>query len=212
METIIAAIIGFLGVVITSILSYKKLKIERAKTDQARNELSLQSAGLDFSAFVAEWHSVQEDINSLLNETCIDRFLILRAWNGKYEPKWTSAIFQVRQGLQSPMNYVHFELDDDYVNRLRETIHHGHIYFTTDEICSSAIKDVYSAEEIKSSLWHYISETKLLGGDGVAITYCSFATHQDGGIPDHVQTRCRVLANRLSGIARSFEPFATSQS
>ena len=47
----------------------------------------------DFDQF---WAGIENDLKSLLDETCIDRFLVLRAFNGQEKPKWTNAIFQMR--------------------------------------------------------------------------------------------------------------------
>lgn len=203
-EVVLVSIIGLVGVIITAVFGYAGIKMQRRKTLQAETELHFQSSALDFSGFVSEWSEVYTDLETLMMDSCIDRFLLLRAWNGANDPKWTTAVFQLRQGLQKPISYVHVTLDDDYIIKLHKTINNGSIYFSVDELQSSMIKEIYAAEGVKSSLWCFIGNREIAGHNGKAITYCSFSTHSDEEIPEEIQTRCKLIANRLRGLSLSF--------
>lgn len=203
-------IIGALATLITAILGWVKYLSSKKREEesenmrlQAENEMRFQRAALEFPDFIEEWSHISDDVVNLISETEIDRFLILRAWNGHLEPRWTTAVYQIRETGQKPIAYVHFELDKDYVSRLREISIANTMFFETDHIPESVIKDVYKVEGITSALWAHLHSTATLEG-GQAHTYCSFATHE-GKISLETQTRCRILTGRLKGIAMAFE-------
>lgn len=208
---VVVATIGLIGITVTAGVGYlqsrakSRAEIElekmRAKLTMATQEMSMTRAGLDFSAFLADWDGVLADLRALMDETCIDRFLILRAWNGNLDPKWTTAVFQYREGGQRPRNYVHFELDEDYVERLHQICRGRPLQFNVQQIPDSAIKRVYEEEGVTGSLWCHLHSREEPGAPGChSITYCSFATHS-GEIDEAIATRCVTLASRLKGVA-----------
>ena len=205
METeVITALIGFLGVLATGAFGYLKLRDSDHKLNQAESELSFQRKALDFGAFIEEWAGTHDDILHFLETTCIDRFLMFRAWNGRLTPRWTTAVFQMRLGVQDPVSYVHFELDTDYVTRLKEISITGVTAFKVADLHDCAIKRVYEAEGVKSAVWVHIASEAVQGSDTVSHTYCSFATHSDEPIGQHLATKCQILGGRLKGIALAF--------
>ena len=205
METIISAILGFLGVCITAGFGYAKWKKENKKAQQAESEMKFQRAALSFEEFLEEWAVIHHELKDLLETTCLDRFLILRAWNGHHEPRWTTAVFQIRLGNQEAVSYVHYELDTDYQSRIREISLRNDMTFSTKDLPASGIKEVYQAEGVKAAAWFLINEDVLENSGSKAVTYCSFATKSEEKIPDEVMTRCRILVGRLKGAALSFK-------
>lgn len=203
---VVVALLGVVGVVFTAVLGYLSVRKQRLRTDNAEAELRVQSAALDFSSFIAEWTAVYDEVSALFEETCVDRFLIFRAWNGKLEPRWATSVHQMRKGGQYPISYVHVELDSDYVDRVRQTVKKGVIYFETDPDEDTLIHRVYRAEGVTASIWCHLSSDSLFDARAVALSYCSFATHDPGGIPPDVQVRCRLIASRLRGVALSIAP------
>jgi hypothetical protein len=139
-----------------------------------------------------------------MKRTNVDRFLILRAWNGHLAPKWTTAIYQVRSGEQKTYSYVHYELDQDYVERLRYVNMNGCLYFKTEDLPECGIKDVYHAEGVTGSLWLQLEERWVQNTSSRAITYCSFSTHHPEGLNEDEITQCKILAGRLKGMAMAF--------
>lgn len=214
LETIVPIVVATVAAIATIVSAFinvsggRKSKAEIAKVEaklaQAEAEIGRSRAALDFSTIISDWAHIHADVMMLIEDTVIDRFLILRAWNGTNAPRWTSAVIQIRAEGQMPVPYVHFELDTDYVERLRETAQGGVKYYVTDDMRPSEIKSVYEAEGVKASIWSVLG--KKDGGDGTqAVTYCSFATHSDELIDDTTRTRCKILADRLRGVAFDFE-------
>lgn len=170
---------------------------------QVEAELGLARDNLDFSMFIKDWGAMHADIRHLMDHTPVDRFLILRAWNGTNSPKWTTAVLQIRDSMQETIQYIHFDLDADYVDRLREIAEKGHAYYVVDQMPRSRIKDIYDAEGVKASVWAMIE--KRPGPKGTqSITYCSFSTHDDGLLDQSSITKCMVVAGHLRGTAQSF--------
>lgn len=201
MESIILAVLVALVGIIPSMYSKiqeKKRADEATKNlNQAKAELKIQREASDFTRFFTHWNYINQEIESLMRDTCIDRFMLFRAWNGVLEPKWTTAVFQIRRGKQQPTNYVHFELDNDYRSKLRKMVEEKDLYFEVDKIEDSTIKEVYEAEKVTASYWCHL-DTKDLKAEGCReMSYCSFATHGETPIPDEVLTRCKIIASRL---------------
>lgn len=204
-QPVIIALIGLFGVLATAYVGYRKVSVERHRVFQAEREIRFQRAALGFPEFVAEWGDIVEELTSLIDDTEIDRFMILRAWNGHLEPRWTTAVYQMRTADQAPVAYIHFELDRDYVDRVRRIVQTGPAYLVTDDLPDSEIRNVYLAEGIKASYWAYIDSIQTTDGNSKAVAYCSFATHKDGGIAPETMTRCKILVGRLKGLAHHFD-------
>lgn len=202
---IIIALLGVFGTLGSALIGQLRVKRAQRQEQAAEREMGLQrrALDLDFSSFAREWQEFNHELRTLIDETEVDRFLILRAWNGRLSPKWTTATLQVRTEGQKIYNYVHFELDADYVSRMQQTISNGAIRFQVKDISGdSLIKDVYEAEGVVSSAWFHIASHSL-DEEAKAISYCSFASH-DEPISDETMTRCRILVGRLKGFAANF--------
>ena len=201
-DEVIVALVGLLGVVVTAWIGYESSKRHKIKAEQAEGEMEFQAAAMDFGAFMEEWDGTVKEIKRLFNETNIDRFIIFRAWNGSLVPRWTTAVFQLRESDQQVVSYVHFELDTDYVARLNEISVRKTMCFAVADLPPSAIRSVYEAEGITASFWAHL-DTRNRGKHSKAVTYCSFSTHE-GVIDETTATRCGIIAGRLKGVAGTF--------
>lgn len=208
---LIIAFFGFVGVLATAGVGMFKVNVERMRVNvekdklrQAEREISFQRAALGFPEFVSEWGEIGDELERLMCETEIDRFLILRAWNGFLEPRWTTAVYQLRQGKQAPISYIHFELDEDYVIRIRKIVKDGPIVFDTANIPSGEIKRVYEAEGVTASLWAHLDSFETSDKSSKALAYCSFSTHS-GELSPTTVTRCKIIIGRLKWLAKSFD-------
>ena len=208
---IIIAIIGLIGTVIVAYIqdrakarTIRKLKHEN---EQAKFELDISRSAFDFTNFVSEWSELNKEILSLIEETEIDRFLILRAWNGQSSPKWTTAVLQIRANGQEPVQYIHFELDQDYIDKLNSLYINNYNQMNVQNLPNSKIKDVYLSENVKSSLWAMIDKREYESGH-FAVTYCSFSTHELEDITESTATRCKIIADRLKGASSMFHKMA----
>lgn len=200
---IIISIIGLVGVLATALLSYAANRRERSRRVHAEKELEIQSEALDFARFMEDWDDTYRDLSDIFADTNIDRFMIFRAWNGLYSPRWATSVFQVRKGIQKPISYVHIELDTDYVGRLREVEARRPVNFMVADLPPSMIKSVYENEGVTAAAWSHIETTPGAIRGSSSITYCSFATHE-GSISPHTYTRCLIFANRLKAVAERF--------
>ena len=205
MSEALVAVLGFAGVFVTGYFGYLQSTSKQHELEQAERELQFQAAYLDFGQFLTEWGETIKDIEQLMEETSISGFLIFRAWNGYLEPRWTTAVLQIRKGNQEVVSYVHFELDNDYVNRLRDINRDGRIVFRTEDLpVDAAIRGVYELEGVKVAAWYQLLNQQIPGTQSQAVTYCSFATHSDN-IDQTVLTKCSIIASRLKGVAGSFK-------
>lgn len=206
---IITAVTAIIVTGIPACLAWYKIQHQQYVQDQMRNEMRLQAQALDFPKFIEEWGAIATDLEALMRDTPIDRFLVLRAWNGILQPVWTTAIYQMRMGDQEPIQYVHFELDHDYVGRLREISANSSMCFRVQDIPQSFIKDVYEAEGVLSSIWWHLNSSQVAGTTGKAVTYCSFSSGDTENLDAITQVKCRLIANRLQGIAHVLPDKAT---
>lgn len=198
----IASLAGATALVLSAAIT-AGVKIYTLSTEnkKAIRELTFQEAALSFEDFIVEWDAIHRDLTDLFATTNINRFLILRAWNGYSDPKWTTAFFQMRDGDYKPISYVHFDLDQDYIDRLNLIINRGYSVFTTDSMPDSKVKLVYTMEGIKHTVWFFIAKKFLdKDKDVAAITYCSFATQNDVELTDNEIAKCMLIVNRLRGI------------
>lgn len=208
-ETIGLIIAGLFNVLILFVQSYINKKDKRALA-QAEAEINKTREMLDFTEFANNWSEIQNEIQKLIETTPVDRFLILKAWNGVNAPRWTSALIQIRSSGQSPVPYLHIELDTDYVEKLRATAEESTSYYVIDKIPESMIKSFYKAEGVKASLWAIIGKIKGKG-DTQAVTYCSFATHDDSLLDEDTRTKCRIIVDRLKAMYSEFNEKTVSK-
>jgi len=202
---IVVALAGLAGVGFTAFMGYLKLMTERTKLIQAEQEMRFQRAALEFPDFIEEWGEISKDIVRLMSETNVDRFLILRAWNGYLEPRWTTAVYQIRETDQEPVSYVHFELDESYILLLRDINRTNTSYMEVESMPDSKLRDVYLAEGVQASLICHLATFQPVGTQSRAHTYCTFATHSDEHLDSKTITRCSIIAARLKGLATSFD-------
>lgn len=205
-DDVLIALIGLAGVLITGIFGYLRVIREKKFVELAKRELTYRSDSLGFHEVCTEWNDIHHELDDLLKTTNVDRFMLFRAWNGDLTPKWTTNIFQFRQGNQTPVSYVNFELDEDYVDRLRQTITRGTTRLKVKDLPSCAIRDVYEAEGVSDSVWFHVDSTVLENSKSKAITYCSFATHSEELLSTVEITRCRLIVNRLKGMSAAMKP------
>lgn len=181
---------------------------ERSLRQMAVREMDFQNATMEFAELAHEWGSISTEIDALIKETNVDRVLVLRAWNGAMRPLWTTAVLRVRDNGQDPISYRHYELDADYVDRLKKITAGQPLVFKTEDIPECGIKSIYQAEGVTESFWAHIGSKELKGSDSRAITYASFSTYEPAGMSEADITRCKLLVGRLKGIYRGVTPNA----
>lgn len=188
-------IIGLLGALIVSDLKTKKIKRD---LKHASLELDFSRSAFDFGAFIQEWSSAENQMIKLIEDTSVDRVLILRAWNGQEKPKWTTSVFQMRDAIQAPINYIHTELDTDYVNKLNSLAKgtwNGYFEINKDS-GENLINNIYKAEEVKASFWSLI-DRKPFEDDTTLICYMSFATTTANKLTPKEILQCKAVVEKI---------------
>lgn len=196
------ACVTTLGAVIVAYIQSKKAKDKDKKLKEKEKEVETAQIEViatrkSFEAFVRTWSGVVFQINRLINDTEIDRFLILHATNGKTPLKKTTAIYQIREAGQQVFSYQDIELDDHYRNMLRHIEKHGHYYFVVDNEPDCLLKRIYVLERVKSS---YLKLIEIVENEHVKIiNYASYASHISGEITLNTRTLCDMTNSKLSG-------------
>lgn len=201
-----AAAITTVGAITTAAIgAYMRNRELKLRLDQAKQEIAFQRDALDITGFVGDWEGLMSELKSLMQDTGIDRFLLLRAWNGALDPHYTSAVFQLHEVERPMLSYIHVELDQDYVERLRKMTTGGPIVFKTDAVDDHAlIRGIYENEGVTESMWAHVETLSVGHSTAKAITYCSFATSHPEGINQHARTRANLVVGRLKGLAHNF--------
>lgn len=196
-----ALLIALLGWITTAVKSRsRKLEKQEAQkeTQIYKHEVKETASMLSFTDFLAHFTEITSDLNHLFESTCIDRFLLLRAWNGLHDPRWTNAIYQFRKGKQEPVQYQHIELDDDYVNRLNTLIAGSRVVFAVKDIPDSLIKKIYQNENVTHSAWFLVGKKPSgYSKDRMLLTYCSFATHSGIEVDPATLLKCELIVGKL---------------
>lgn len=191
----ISGLFALAAILLNSRRRIKELEIEN--TVQA-NEISFRADSLALKVNVSDWSSISNSLDYLMKTSIIDRFFILCAFNGYHDPRWTTAIYQSMQNDDKIISYIHFGIDEDYVERLKEIRKNGSSRLSVLEIPNSIIRSVYHTEGVLSSGWFHISE-KTNSEGSVGITYCSFSSHSSHSIDDATMERCAVIVNQIRG-------------
>jgi len=207
-EPITVSLITVAGVIVTAFLSFlaaylnMRKKQTEDKLQQAEDEIDFQANAITFSNYIERIAPITDAIQELMDSTNIDRYIAFRAWNGRLEPRWTTAILMMHTHNR-PMKYIHWELDDHYRHMLQDLSRHGALYYVTEEMADSKLRQAYDAEGVTASYLTHIAHMPMPGDDEKkAVFYCSFATHS-GEIDLRTRLQCLSIANQLKGIVSS---------
>lgn len=207
LEVIVASITATGLVLAAGIAGYYRVRVLRLKLSQAENEVHFQREALDITAFVKDWDGFVLELKELMATSNIDRFSMLRAWNGYLEPRWTSAVFQIQADDKKMLSFIHVELDSHYIEQLRNVSMSGVLQFKTKDAPAGALlRGLGETEGVSEILWAHIETLTIPGTETKAITYCSFGTHDPAGIDPQGAARARIIIGQLKGMAHNFLP------
>lgn len=198
----VAAISGFVGVVLTAAVAYLKYRLDAKKAEQIAKTAKPNLRVEQFSDFFGEATAILNELRTLEAETCIDRWLFLVAENGYLEPRYTTAIVQLRDGNAVTL-YIDVEVDKAYNLMLKEAANAGHIHMSTSDMGPCELRDIYVNEGVvESYLMHLYFDSNDRGGTMHA--YCTYATHENEPITLEVQTRCKLINSRIRRFAEKY--------
>jgi hypothetical protein len=202
--SLVLAVITASGGWLAAYYNYQaQLSHQRAEIEVAALEMGKVQKNLSFGEYLADWDETELMIADLIDSTNISRFLLMKAWNGSVDPKWSTATFQIRESNQKVFNYVHVDLDADYVNRLREIMINEYAVLYTDNLPNSLIKSIYMNENVGSALWAMIGQREEPGGH-VVHTYVSFATQNGDILDENTITQARLVVSRIKANAAEY--------
>jgi hypothetical protein len=189
-----------------ALLVARSRRVQRAeeRADVAERELGFQTMSLGFDDFESDQQELEQDIKDLLEETNIDRVLKLKAWNGKYHPKYVTAYIQYRQDPSGFVKYVNYPIDEDYGHRLRATRDHGWRIYTVYDDPDSNIMQSYIAEGVKVSLWVAVEEVSLVDSESKCVFFMSFSSHTSKTISTTERESCILIAQRYAARVREY--------
>lgn len=198
----IAVISGFwalAGTVATAYFKYKEVKANKTVSHQEK-ELKIRHQALALPIDLKDWSTIQFNVDKLLDNTSVDRFLVLRAFNGKLDPQWTTAIYQLKRGHMGEIpkieSYVHFGLDDHYRELLVKIHNEEYTEFFTEDLPEKAlIRSVYENEEVATSRWYKVKSVEY--DDSVAVVYVSFSKFIKEEFTASERNQCAVIVNEI---------------
>lgn len=179
----------------------RQVREAEEEVEIVERELSFKRDALGLPEFIDEWESIKESVLNLIETTSVDRWLMLRAWNGKHDPRWTTAVYQIRAKNQVPVPYISYEMDYDYKERLLDVMSQRKQYIDVAGLPECDLKNIYQNEGVHKSYWTHVCNLKLHDSDSRAVIYCSFATHEDVDITEGEKFKCDLLISRLRGLA-----------
>ena len=206
------AAITTIGAAIGAYFKFKTAKVEaksvetlvedKELTYQEKENL-LTESGTDLIAAFQAWADMEIEIKNLLDDTVLDRFVLLRAWNGIREPDKTTAVYQYKSSGRDYIKYVGVELDRDYTQKLAST-YNGPVVFSTKDQQGTLIKNIYDNEGIKSAAWFYIISEEVKGVKEKSTVYCSFASTSADSLDSITVMRAQMIVSRIKGIMHKY--------
>ena len=199
---IMASILAMYGHYLKSKKKLDKLHDEIKEKDQKhedlKEEFDLQREALTYSLFPPGSQEVISDLSALFEDTQLDRFLLLKGWNGYQDMKFTNSVFQYRLGRQEVISYEAWKTDDHYNMFLKTAEKDGKCVLVVDQMPHCRLKDAYRMEGVKHSVIFFISRTpNRENPHRYLISYCSFATHEDSPIEHDVLYRCEMILGKI---------------
>lgn len=165
-----------------------------------QEEMAARRAALSYSQLAEHWEVMRQRIKETMGRSNIDRFMLFRAFNGKYDPQSTTAVIQLRADDSMMDCYIDYPIDDNYRDNL-EFIRKNkkRRLRLSDFPLESEMHRVYAREGVEDSIWLYLCDYELPNGCW-AIEYISVATHEAGGLTEDDL----VLAEMFVGSMRKF--------
>lgn len=140
--------------------------------------------------------TIYQIMQKVVNETPVERFIILKAENGGGRPKvgahlYATAVMESHSNPEHTIidKYSKLRVDSHYIEMLSDIIAKEKVLVTTSNLPTSLLKTIYLAEAVK------YSEIRLLHTTDDAIYYCSVATTMEN---EYFQDPSTVLNVELS--------------
>lgn len=202
---IIAGATAVLTALIHALVGLYRTSNESKQIALLEKDLKQSKRKLSFDQFITQSDHAFCRIDSLAdNSTEIDRVLVFKAVNGKYDPVETTCFHAKRTGQQADYRYDHYPIQSDYVETLRGSYNVPSIRVTPSLLQNAGqVFNVYAMEGVTDSIWVHLG-TKEKEGGRAEIFYVTFATHNPDGISESTRTECEVAASELRRFVQLF--------
>ena len=158
-------------------------------------------------------NSIQDSINEIFAKTTADRVLILTARNGKNLFRHADAIIDFYKYQQDRIDavriYTNVELDDPYVNMLKDTEYYGFVDLETARMNIQILKHFYETEKVKHSRVLPIARLPIDENNDFLI-YMSIAKHDGEVFTENEKTIFNLYNN--SGIKPNIQKLLKNKS
>lgn len=191
-ELLVATITGLFGFLAAWVPKNNKSRLQTTQLEHRADSLALK---IDLT----KWSAINQEIRRLMDETCVDSFFILNAFNGYQDPQWATAVYQMQKDNNMITSYVDFNVDQHYVTTLKKIRNNGLEVIHAEDLPESLIKALYHTDGILASAWFHLEDKQLSDG-GVALTYCTFSSRTCSDV-DAIE-RCTIIANKIKSALR----------
>lgn len=191
-------VLAFLGTVITAFFGWLALR-------KPKEKFPIEASDFEIKFALEDLVEIREDVQHLFRDTKADRFLILKAENGKTTPKWATAIYEQHKGVPVVLAtevYKKVRIDDAYREMIDGAEEMGrYTMHVPDMPKSSRLKAIYEAENIKHSTCYFLSRYPLQSDpDKWVVLFCTVATKHLLPFTPHEETALELFADRLRGM------------
>ena len=191
----------FLGVVIAAIVP---LWIKE-RFDRRRMRFTIEASDFEIRFALEDLVEIREDVRHVFASTKADRFLILKAENGKQSPKWATAIYEQHKGVPVVLAtevYKKIRIDDIYREMIDVAESEGVMMMHTGEMPrTSRLKAIYESEGVQHSNCYFLCRYPLKSdSEKWVVMYCTLATENEVPFTPHEETALELFADRLRGM------------
>jgi hypothetical protein len=142
--------------------------------------------------------TIYDTINTIIDETSVERFLIFKAHNGGgiIKPSGELYVSALYEGYccafhASKWRYQKVEIDEEYARMLLEIIQKGNIHLKTEDMKDCLLKGIYINDKVKESKLYFLGQTKK------HIFYCSAATSKDWLLDQQEKTKLDLAVGKI---------------
>ena len=131
------------------------------------------------------FQEIRVSVDRIFESTKADRFLIMKAINGKTDFQFASVLYEqhkrtakTKYSVNAAGRCVNFKFDIHYNERIKEAEQKGHVDLIVSELPEGTdLKNIYISEGVTHSRVYHIARIPI-DDKKDAILYCSIATHE----------------------------------
>lgn len=176
------------AIVVAIIVAYTSLKKRHTIVKQENKVLRIELSCVNILFNHEFLKALNKHVESIFQETRIDRFLILFAVNGKDTVKYATVCYEKNKSsnhLGAIYRYIRLEVDTHYQNLLKQVEAMGSVHLIVKEMPKCMLKTIYQSreEEIKFSTVKFIKRIEVDDLNDI-IVYSSMATAHNEDLTD----------------------------